>query len=95
MQSVVTYVPDTTKFGPTPSPEKVTLFWDWFKTNEPALRNLSHFAMAKWIDAKLTKVDPGLNYELGTRGIMTILLLKQKHISESPRHIWRRHKEAF
>ena len=68
MQSVVTYVPDTTKFGPTPSPEKVTLFWDWFKTNEPALRNLSHFAMAKWIDAKLTKVDPGLNYELGTRG---------------------------
>ena len=66
-QSVVTYVPDTTTFGPTPSPEKVTLFWDWFKTNEPALCNLPHFAMAKRIDAELTKVDPGLAYELCTR----------------------------
>ena len=66
-QSIVTYAPDTSKFGPTPSPEKVTTFWDWFKTNESALCNLSHAAMAKRIDAELTKVDPGLSYELGTR----------------------------
>lgn len=66
-QSIVTYAPDTSKFGPTPSPEKVTTFWDWFKTNESALCNLSHAAMAKRIDAELLKVDPGLSYELGTR----------------------------
>mmetsp|Transcript_38988 Transcript_38988/g.81966 ORF Transcript_38988/g.81966 Transcript_38988/m.81966 type:complete len:446 (+) Transcript_38988:44-1381(+) len=66
--AIRSYVPDTSSFGPTPSPSSVDTFWKWFIQNEETLRIIDPHCAAQRIDRQLMRVHPGLVYELGGPG---------------------------